>query len=143
MATSSKVLGFDFGTRKIGVAAGQSITGTASPIAVLKAKDGQPDWDELANLVQRWKPDAFVVGIPYSMDDSENDMTAKARKFSRRLQERFGLPCHPVDERLSTREARDIYRSQTEARGHRYNDKKIVDAFSAQLIVESWLAANN
>jgi len=64
-----KVLAFDFGTKRIGVACGQSLTGTAQPLDIIPARDGVPDWAALEALVARWQPDVFVVGLPYNMDD--------------------------------------------------------------------------
>ena len=64
-------LSFDFGTQRIGVAFGQSLTGTARPVCILKAKDGIPDWDEIVQLIKDWKPDALVIGLPYNLDGTE------------------------------------------------------------------------
>lgn len=140
MTTESiTVLGFDYGTQKIGIAVGQTITRTASPLTIIKAKDGIPDWDALAKIVQQWQPNAFVVGMPYNMDGSESEMSTRALKFSRRLTGRFNLPCHLVDERLSSREAREISLAKAQRDGRKYNPKEDIDSLAAQLIVESWL----
>ena len=136
------MLAFDFGTHKFGVAVGQTVTATASALPVIRAKDGEPDWEQLQTLVSQWKPGAFVIGMPYNMDGSENEMTVKARKFAKQLEEKFKRPCHAMDERLSTREARDLSRTNAEASGRKFNDKAQVDSFAAQLILESWLAEN-
>lgn len=124
------------------MASGQSITGTASPLPELKAKDGKPDWPAVEALVAQWKPDAFVVGLPLNMDGSESAMSARARKFANQLHGRFGLPCHLIDERLSSREARDIGRAHAEKRGKGFNSRRVIDSIAAQLILESWLAEN-
>ncbi len=125
------ILAFDFGTQKIGVAVGQSITETATPLSELKAKEGQPSWDEVAKLLEQWQPDAFVVGIPILMDGSEFDLTQRARKFGKRLHGRFGKPCFEMDERLSSFDARDNVRKQGEKRA-------LVDSVAASLILQSW-----
>ena len=136
------MLAIDYGTNKIGVAVGQTITGTASALPVIHARQGEPDWDALSAVVRQWKPGAFVIGMPYNMDGSEGPMTEKVTAFARKLEELFSLPCHGVDERLSTREARDISRANAEASGKKYNDRAEVDSIAAQLILESWLSEN-
>lgn len=141
-ASSLTLLGFDYGTQKIGLAVGQTITGTASPLSVLKAKDGIPNWAEIEALIKEWKPAALVIGMPLNMDGSESEMSIRARKFSNRLNGRFNLPCHTVDERLSSREARDISRANAERAGKRFNNKEQIDALAAQLILETWLSEN-
>ncbi len=127
----------------MGLAVGQTVTGTASAIPVIRATNGEPDWGELEKIVSQWRPKAFVVGMPYNMDGSENDMTVKAKQFIKKLQERFDLTCHTMDERLSTREAKDISRANAERGGKKFNDKAIVDSYAAQLILESWLTENS
>lgn len=141
-ASALTFLGFDYGTQKIGVAVGQTITGTASPVAILKAKDGIPNWDEIEKLVKEWKPAAFIIGLPLNMDGSESPMSVRAQKFSQRLNGRFNLPCHTIDERLSSREARDIGRSNAEQAGRRFKQHTQIDGVAAQLILESWLTEN-
>ncbi|HAW77355.1 MAG TPA: Holliday junction resolvase RuvX, partial [Alteromonas australica] len=79
------VLAFDFGTKSIGVAVGQEVTGTASPLAALKARDGIPDWQQIAALYEEWQPHLVVVGLPLNMDGSEQEMTQRAKKFANRL----------------------------------------------------------
>ncbi len=92
------VLGFDFGTRNIGVASGQVITRTATALPSLKARDGIPDWQQIEELINEWRPDAVVVGIPLNMDGSESDMSRRARKFGNRIHGRWALPFYPADE---------------------------------------------
>ena len=122
-------MAFDFGTQKIGVAVGQTATLTTTALPELRAKDGQPDWDAVARLIQEWEPDAFVVGVPVNMDGSEFDLTARARKFGQRLHGRFGKPWFPMDERLSSFDARQT------AQGRRGG---LVDSIAASLILQSW-----
>ena len=128
------VLAFDFGTHKIGVAVGQSLTGTATPLPELKANNGQPDWDRVAKLITEWQPDALVVGVPVNMDGSEFAITHRARKFGQRLHGRFGKPWFPMDERLTSFEAREQARAQPNAK------KGLVDSLAASLILQSWFA---
>lgn len=124
------VIGFDFGMARIGVAVGQSITGTAGPLTVLPARDGVPDWDSLGALISEWKPSRVVVGLPLNMDGTGSDMSALAEKFGRKLHGRFGVEVEMVDERLSTRAARELSQD--------YQSGKHVDAIAACLILETW-----
>ncbi|TYL41822.1 Holliday junction resolvase RuvX [Dickeya sp. ws52] len=129
------LLAFDFGTRSIGVAIGQEITGTARPLTSLKAQDGIPDWQKVDKLLNEWQPALVIVGLPLNMDGTEQPLTARARKFSQRLHGRFGVNVELHDERLSTVEARaDLF----ERGGFRALDKGSVDAASAVIILESW-----
>src|SRR5687767_3372253 len=100
------LLGFDFGTKRIGVAIGQCVTKTATPLGIVHAKDGQPDWLALQKFIKKWHPDALVVGIPLNMDGTEQVLTLKAREFARELAIRFQLPIFEMDERLSSVAAR-------------------------------------
>ncbi|MEW7976320.1 MAG: Holliday junction resolvase RuvX [Candidatus Sedimenticola endophacoides] len=127
------LLGFDYGPAKIGVAVGQTLTASATPLTTLRAVRQQPDWEGIGALIAEWRPDALVVGLPYNMDDSEAEIAPRARRFSRQLQGRFHLPMHLADERLTSREAR-----------HRLGrpPKRIeeLDALAAKLILETWLS---
>lgn len=131
----------DYGTQKLGIAVGQTLTRTASGIAVLPVRGLEPDWAQLDALVQRWKPDAFVIGMPYNMDGTDSTMTRRARQFAAKVQARYARPWFAVDERLSTREARDITRQNAVRAGKRPNDRAIVDALAAQLLLEGYLGA--
>jgi putative Holliday junction resolvase len=143
MSEQLTALAFDYGTKKIGVAVGQSITQTASPLAVIPARDGVPDWNTVEKLVEVWQPDVFIVGMPFNMDGSDNKMTARTQKFTQRLSGRFNIPCYSMDERLSSREARDIRKTMAEAHGKSYNDRDDIDSIAAQLILENWFAAKD
>jgi len=102
------IMSFDYGTKKMGIAVGQAITGTANPLSVIPAKDGIPNWQNIEKLIKEWQPKLFVVGLPLNMDDSEGDMSIRAEKFARRLTGRFGIPHQTIDERLSSFEAREF-----------------------------------
>lgn len=132
---SRTVLTFDYGTKSIGVAVGQELTGTASLLSALKAQDGTPDWNLLEKLITDWQPQLLLVGLPLNMDGTEQPFTARTRKFANRLHGRFGLPVELHDERLTTTEAR----SQLFAEGgYRKLTKDKVDSLSAKIIFESW-----
>ena len=97
-------LAFDFGVRRVGMAAGNALTGTAQPVAALAAQ-GAARFAAIARLVAEWRPDALVVGVPFHPDGAEHENTRRARAFGRRLHGRFALPVHEVDERYTTVEA--------------------------------------
>ena len=103
---SGTFLSFDFGTKSIGVAVGQRITGTARPLPALKAQDGKPDWNIIEKLLKEWQPEAVIVGLPLNMDGTEQPLTARARNFANKIHGRFGVKITLHDERLSTVEAR-------------------------------------
>lgn len=131
------ILAFDFGTRRIGVAVGNELIHSARELEPLPARDGIPDWAQVTRLVEEWRPDLFVVGLPINMDGSESEMSTRARKFGKRLYGRYGKPCELVDERGSTREAKAIAREQ----GHRGNYREEgIDGLAAVLILEGWFA---
>ncbi|UZE96542.1 Holliday junction resolvase RuvX [Alkalimarinus alittae] len=132
-------LGFDFGTRRIGVAVGRSLLGTASPLEPLAARDGIPDWAEIERIVSEWKPDGFVVGLPLNMDGTDSEMSRRATKFGKRLQGRFNKPYFMMDERLSSHEAKGYV---IERGGDRDFGRNSVDGIAAVLILESWFAQN-
>lgn len=132
-----RVLGFDFGTKRIGVASGQAVTGTASPLAPVPARDGIPDWAKVDALLAEWRPEALVVGLPLNMDDSESELSHLARKFARRLAARFRLPVFMCDERLSSHSARGLL---MEVQERRRGKLPALDSTAAVLITEAWLA---
>ena len=98
-------LAFDFGTRRVGVATGNSLTRTATPLATVAA-EGEARMAAIAALIDEWQPEALVVGVPFHPDGAAHENTARARRFGRELHARFGLPVHEVDERYTTTDAR-------------------------------------
>ncbi|KPP97447.1 MAG: putative holliday junction resolvase RuvX [Marinobacter sp. HL-58] len=128
-------MAFDFGTRRIGVASGQEMLGTGKPLAMLPARDGIPDWDRIGSLLAEWKPDLVLVGLPLNMDDTENDMCARARKFGKRLHGRFHIEVEMVDERLTSYEAKGDVMA---AGGSRDFGRDGIDDRAAVLILETW-----
>lgn len=131
MTDTISVLAFDFGTSRIGVAYGQSLTGTAQALKEIPARDGIPNWDQLQLLIREWQPNCLLTGLPLNMDGSENEMCRRARKFARRLHGRFGLPSYLWDERLSSNEAKNLKPSDNYKRD-------AVDSLAAATILESW-----
>jgi putative holliday junction resolvase len=130
------VLAFDFGLRHIGVASGQTVTGTASPLVTLRAEQGKPDWHAIAELVRAWRPQRLLVGLPLNMDDSDSEMAGRARAFAAKLQHRTGIRVTLVDERLTSREAREQVRP---ARANRSRPQTASHQRAAVLIAETWL----
>lgn len=133
---SGVYLGFDFGYKRIGVAVGQRLTCSASPLATIDAKSGTPDWNVIQKIITQWNPQALIVGLPTCIDNSELYTTSAARRFAKQLHKRFALPVHLVDERLSTVEARGHLFEQG---GYRKIKKTEVDSIAACVILEQWL----
>lgn len=137
------LLGFDFGTRRIGVAVGQTVTGSATAVGTVAASQGVPDWSAVDTCIAQWSPRRLLVGLPYNMDGSETTTTAACRAFGEKLARRTGLPVVYVDERLTSAAAYDELRSErrsgTRARRIRPRD---VDANAARLILETWMRAH-
>jgi putative Holliday junction resolvase len=131
------VLGFDYGTRQIGVAVGQLITGQARELCILKAQNGVPDWQKVEALLKEWQPDALVIGLPLNMDGTPSEMSDRAEKFARRLNGRFNLPVYTQDERLTTYAAKGVRLAQGQRDGYR---ERPVDALAAAMLLEGWLA---
>ena len=102
-ARHRSLLSFDFGTRRIGVAVGNTLTGRARPLGPVTGGDAA--FDAVAGLIEEWQPDALVVGVPTHPDGAPHENTRRAQRFARRLHGRFRLPVHEVDERWSTTEA--------------------------------------
>ncbi len=131
-----QLLGFDYGLKNIGVATGQTLTGTASAQPAIRARDGVPDWQEIEALLREWKPERVLVGLPLNMDGTESELSTRARKFANRIHGRFGAAVEMVDERLSSFEAK----GEVMARGgSRDYGKNPVDSIAARLIVETYL----
>ena len=129
------LLGFDFGTKRIGIAIGQEITGTVNPLTTVTAIKHKPDWNSISKIIAEWQPDLLVVGLPLHMDGTEQEMTQAARRFSNQLNGRYQIPIALVDERLSSNEAESILNEQTG-----FHDKAQIDMISAQLILQSWMS---
>lgn len=129
-------IAFDFGMKRIGVAVGQKLTASASPLATISAKQGVPNWQVIQSLIKTWRPAAFIVGLPTKIDDGELYTTEAARNFSQQLQVRFNLPTYLVDERLSTVEARA---QLFEKGGYRKIQQTNIDGIAACIILEQWL----
>lgn len=130
------LLAFDYGRRRIGVAVGQELTGSATALETLPARDGQPDWDSVTRLIKEWQPNACVIGLPVNMDGTEHELAPLVRRFGNRLHGRYNLPIYFIDERLSSHEAEQRLREgQTRGRVR----KEDIDREAARLILLSFL----
>ncbi|RQP21559.1 Holliday junction resolvase RuvX [Piscinibacter terrae] len=118
-------LAFDFGTKRVGVASGNTLTRMPQPLRTVAA-EGAARFDAIGKLIAEWAPDALVVGVPYHPDGAAHDNTERARRFGRQLHGRFHLPVHEVDERYTTTEAHSLGSAD-------------VDAASAAIILEQFL----
>ncbi|MEO6408792.1 MAG: Holliday junction resolvase RuvX [Burkholderiaceae bacterium] len=126
-ATTATFLAFDFGTRRVGVAGGNTVTGTAQPLATVDA-EGHERFTAIGKLIDEWQPAALVVGVPYHPDGAAHENTQRALRFARQLRGRFGLEVHEVDERYTTTEARSLCATD-------------VDAAAAAIILEQFLGS--
>lgn len=127
------ILGFDFGTKKIGVAVGQLVTKTASPLKTIKAQSGEPDWNALNSIINEYQPNAFVVGLPLNLDGSESVTSEKARAFGEQLNQKFNIEVHYINEHLTSFVARRMAKESKNKKG------PSVDALAAALILQAWL----
>lgn len=136
----NSVLGFDYGEKRIGIATGQSITRSASPLTTLKAVNNKPDWDSIGELIQQWQPDALIVGLPMLLDGSKSEITEKAERFCRQLEGRYHLPVYTINEALSSYEAEHLLRENLKIDQH---NKQEIDKMAAAIIVQNWLEQNS
>jgi putative Holliday junction resolvase len=134
------LIALDYGRKRIGVATGICITGTAAALTTISAQNGTPDWLSLEKIVAEWQPDLFVVGMPYNSDGSESEMTSEVKGFAAKLEARYQIPVEHIDERYTSAEAEALLKEERR-RGSRTKKlkKEDVDAKAAQLIAESWM----
>ena len=129
------VLAFDFGTRRIGVAVGNTLVRAAHPLTTIDDEANATRFAAIAALITEWQPGLLVVGRPTHADGTPHDMTRRAERFSRQLAERFGLPVHRVDERWTT----EVAQSRLDAAGEQgRSGRALRDQLAAQLILQSW-----
>ena len=134
------VLAFDFGLRRIGVAVGQDVTGSASPLGVVANQDSGVDHAVIAALIREWRPTQLVVGLPSHADGSASDMEAPVRAFIEEL-ERYGLPIDTVDERYTSVEAERVLKDARAAGTRGRISKAEIDSAAAVFIAERYLAS--
>ena len=130
-------LGFDFGYKKIGVAVGETLTKTASPLQTIRSINQSPDWQIISKLIQEWRPAGLVVGISRQSDGSDNPVTPRIIKFFHQLQGRYQLQVYQQDETLSTFEAKQMLFEDVSLNATKLWE--VQDQLAAQLILQSWL----
>ena len=141
--SSIRVLGFDFGLKRIGVATGNSNTKTCQALSTVRSNQGTPDWHALDRIIDEWRPHQLVVGLPLSMNGDESEMSGLARKFGASLTNRYQLDVNYVDERLSSLAADDLLKESTPI-GKKGKSKQsgARDNLAAQLILETYFGDN-
>ena len=127
-----QILAFDFGTQHIGVAVGQTITKTSSPLIVINvAREGKEIWNTISTLIDEWKPDQLLVGKPLNMDGTPSDMMKKVDPFFQKLQKISNIPCELVDERLTSFEAKQLMQKDSK------DDR--IDDLAAKIFLDNWI----
>jgi putative Holliday junction resolvase len=135
------VIAFDFGLKRIGIAAGDTLTATAAPRPAATVTENGPDWIYISRELRAVQPRLLVVGAPYNVDGSPGKLAPAARGFAAELEERFGLPVNMVDERWSSLEATAALKAKR-ASGERRRRvrREDIDSAAAAVILERWLA---
>ena len=131
---SSVIMAFDYGLRNIGIAIGQNITKSASTFYAIKAKEGEPDWTKLDSIVKEWEPALFIVGDPFNMDGTKSEFQKRICQFSTKLKNRYKIRLHMMDERLTTKEAKERIKAESSWLKESSNKHSV----SAQIILEDW-----
>jgi len=141
IAADATVLGFDVGTRRIGVAIGNPLVGTAKSIGLVAVHAAGPDWDEVERLLKQWRPGGLIVGDPMTLDGGDQPIRKAAHAFARELRLRARLPVVLVDERNSSQDAARRFAEARASGRSRRREAEVLDALAAVVIVERWLAA--
>ena len=127
-----QILAFDFGTKKIGVAVGQTSTFTSSPLQVISSKDNKVNWNEIIILLDEWKPELIIVGKPLNMDGTDSEIMKEVDRFFLKLKKIYDAKYEYIDERLTTFEARQILEDRN----------SLVDASAAKILIDNWFEQN-
>jgi putative Holliday junction resolvase len=128
-----QIVAFDFGTKKIGVAVGQTSTCTSSPLQVISSKDNKVKWNEIMILLNEWKPELVIVGKPLNMDGTDSEIMKEVEKFYQKLKSIYDAKFEYIDERLTTFEARQILEEK---------QFETVDANAAKILIDNWFELN-
>jgi len=134
-------LGFDFGTKRIGVACGNTQTRSAMPLCTIANHHGTPQWSALDDLVNEWKPCAMVVGKPLQMNGEEQDITHHAAGFMRRLHQRYDTAVFPADERHSSIQAEESFKKHRQLGLKSARQRNEIDKIAATHILQQWFDA--
>jgi putative Holliday junction resolvase len=140
LAPTRTILAFDFGQRRIGVAVGQDVTGSASPLGVVANRGGGVDYERITALVREWRPTGLVVGMPLHADGTDSEMQVPVKEFVGELA-RYGLPIATVDERYTSIEAERVLKDARQAGTRGRISKEMIDAAAAVFIAERYLAS--
>ncbi len=132
------LLAFDFGTKRIGVAVGDTVSKLAHPLATIESEQNDARFAAIAALIEEWRPARLLVGLPLTLDGEAHDMTARCRRFANQLHGRFRLPVALVDERLSSAAAETALRDAGATTRQLKSRKGRIDAVAAQLILQSY-----
>ena len=128
-----QIVSFDFGTKKIGVAVGQTKTKTSSPLEIIFNKNNKTNWDSIKSIIDEWRPDIILVGKPLNMDGTDSDIMKEVDVFFKKLKKITNIPCESVDERLTSFEARqNLLELKTQ----------LIDAQAAKILIDNWLSDN-
>ena len=128
-----QIVSFDFGTKKIGVAVGQTKTKTSSPLEIIFNKNNKTNWDSIKSIIDEWRPDIILVGKPLNMDGTDSDIMKEVDAFFKKLKKITNIPCEYVDERLTSFEARqNLLELKTQ----------LIDAQAAKILIDNWLSDN-
>lgn len=136
-----QVLSFDFGTKKIGIAVGQTITKSSSPLTVLFNKENKVNWEEVSAIIDEWKPELLLIGKPLNMDGTDSDIMKVVDNFSKKLAKLSGIECEYVDERLTSFEARQNFK-ELMIENNKNIKKEIIDANAAKILIDNWFNQN-
>jgi putative Holliday junction resolvase len=140
LSGSATILAFDFGLRRIGVAVGQTVTGSASPLGTIANRDSGIDRESIGSIIREWRPDVLVVGMPAHADGSASEMQEPVETFINELR-RFGLPVETVDERYTSVEAERVLKEARASGSRGRISKEEIDSAAAVFIAERWLAS--
>ena len=141
LSPDSTVLGFDVGSRRIGVAIGSAFSVSARALAMMKVRADGPDWNALDRLHKEWRPQGLIVGDPLTLEGDDQPNRKRAHAFARQLQQRYKLPVLLVDERSSSVEAARRFAVERAEGRKRRRDAASLDAVAAAVIIERWLSA--
>ena len=136
---SNTAMGFDFGTKRIGIATGQDLTGTAQGVATVGNSGKNGPWNEIEELIHQWQPDMLVVGLPLDNEGAETNLSTAAREFGTELASRFARPVYYIDETLTSRVAESLVAEATPV-GKRMIGRQqgLRDQISAELILSTF-----
>lgn len=138
----STILAFDFGLQRTGVAVGNTLTGSASPESTLQSRDEKPDWDGISKLIEEWKPELIVVGMPTELDGSENPLKKRIERFCNQLNGRYNLPVEQENEQFTSIEAAQRLKQLRQSGRKQKVKKEEVDKIAASIILENWMKNN-